>query len=187
MDCCCITIDLSRRNTSSSSCSPLLMNWFVLCITSISLIITFCCIPTSVAINNNLNNNNINNNRVYCSSIDIRNTVAAIERYSNCTIVEGSVQIVLLDRSTERDFMNISFPELREITEYLLIYHVKGLKTLSQLFPNLAVIRGNVLFDNRALVVYANARLQELGLKSLTHVIEGSVFIYKNPSKYFRF
>jgi hypothetical protein len=38
-----------------------------------------------------------------------------------------------------------SFPELREITDFLLLYLGEQLKTLATVFPNLSVIRGNKL------------------------------------------
>ena len=40
---------------------------------------------------------------------------------------------------------NISFPMLREITDFLVVFKAKRLKSLSGVFPNLSVIRGNQL------------------------------------------
>ena len=40
---------------------------------------------------------------------------------------------------------NLTFPELREVTDYVALYQTKAITTLSTLFPNLAVIRGNQL------------------------------------------
>ena len=40
---------------------------------------------------------------------------------------------------------NLTFPELREVTDYVAIYQTKAITTFSTLFPNLAVIRGNQL------------------------------------------
>ena len=121
---------------------------------------------------------------VVCSSVDIRNNVTQFEKLANCTVVEGAVQIVLFDRTTENDYANLTFPNLREITHYLLVWRVKGLKSLAQLFPNLSVIRGNTLFANTALAIFENNRLQEIGLRSLTHILHGSIVIYKNYSEY---
>ena len=115
-----------------------------------------------------------------CGSIDIRNHVREFEQLRGCTTVEGFVQIVLIDRANESDFENLSFPELREITCYLILYRVKGLKSLGGLFPNLTVIRGNTLFQDYALVVYEMLELQELGLWSLSAILRGSVRIEKN-------
>lgn len=119
-----------------------------------------------------------------CSSVHVRNNVSAFEKLKGCTVVEGFVQIALLDKTLEKDFANITFPDLREITQYLLVFRVKGLKSLGALFPNLALIRGTSLFANTALAIYENPKLQEIGLKSLMHIMEGSVIINKNFSKY---
>lgn len=41
-----------------------------------------------------------------------------------------------------------------QITGYLLVYRVSGLRSLGQLFPNLSIIRGMTLHQNYALVIY---------------------------------
>jgi insulin receptor len=74
--------------------------------------------------------------------------------------VEGFVRVVLIDRANESEYDKFSFPELREITGYLLIYRVTGLTSLGRMFPNLTVIRGNSLFVDYALVVYEMFDLQ---------------------------
>lgn len=98
-----------------------------------------------------------------------------------CRIVEGFVNIVLIERFDHNDPRNFTFPDLVEITEYLLIYHVNGLRTLSTLFPNLRVIRGNNLITDYALAIYENPNMIEVGLTSLTHIMRGGVRIVKNP------
>lgn len=97
-------------------------------------------------------------------------------------MVEGFVQILLFDNVNESLFSNLSFPELREITDFLLLYRVNGLRTLEYLFPNLAVIRGQNTFYNHALIIFEMPSLQEIGLYSLTDIMSGSVRIDKNPS-----
>ncbi|XP_039275988.1 insulin receptor [Nilaparvata lugens] len=119
--------------------------------------------------------------RGVCQSLDIRNAAREFHQLQGCQVVEGFVQIVLMDKAVESEFANFSFPELREITGYLLLYRIDGLRTLSNLFPNLAVIRGNTLFFNYALVVFEMLHLQEMGLKSLTDIVRGAVHISKNP------
>jgi len=89
-----------------------------------------------------------------CRSLDIRNKVQALQKLSGCRVVEGFVRVVLIDRANESDYDNFTFPELHEITDYLLVYRVTGLTSLGKLFPNLTVIRGNSLFVDYALVVY---------------------------------
>ncbi|NP_001291521.1 insulin-like peptide receptor [Solenopsis invicta] len=116
-----------------------------------------------------------------CQSIDIRNNVNEFSKLKGCQVVEGFVQISLIDRAEPLDYANFSFPELVEITDFLLLYRVNGLKTIGQLFPNLAVIRGNSLIMNYALMAFEMMHLQEIGLHSLTNILRGSVHFEKNP------
>lgn len=67
--------------------------------------------------------------------------------------------ISLIDRYNETDYDNFTFPNLVEISDFLMLYRVQGLKTLMHLFPNLRVIRGNTLVNNYALVIYETLQL----------------------------
>ncbi|KAK7945212.1 hypothetical protein WMY93_000940 [Mugilogobius chulae] len=58
---------------------------------------------------------------------------------------------------------------------------VYGLESLSDLFPNLTVIRGSNLFFNYALVIFEMIQLREIGLHSLMNITRGAVRIEKNP------
>jgi len=119
-----------------------------------------------------------------CGSIDVRNSGERFSALHNCTIVNGYVQIVLLDATKPSDF-DISFPLLREITQYLVVYRVAGLYNLGKLFPNLMLIRGSHSphFPGLALMIHDNLDLREIGLYSLTNITRGSVIISKNPSE----
>ncbi len=86
-------------------------------------------------------------------------TLASMDSLRNCTVVEGRLVISLgiLDDSglakvakgqTMPD-LNVTFPELREITDYLMVFDSKSLPRLANVFPNLAVIRGNKLMEVR--------------------------------------
>ncbi|OXU24559.1 hypothetical protein TSAR_005271 [Trichomalopsis sarcophagae] len=75
----------------------------------------------------------------------------------------------------------MSYPDLVEITGYFMVYRVQGLQSLGHLFPNLAVIRGHLLFLNYAFVAFEMTSLQEIGLASLTDIMRGSVRFEKNP------
>lgn len=110
--------------------------------------------------------------------MDIRNSVEAFQRLEGCRVVEGFVQIVLIDHATETSFTNLSFPELREITHYLLLYRVNGLRSIGKLFPNLAVIRGETLFLNYALVVFEMMHLQ---VRIACSVVEVSRYFHCHP------
>jgi len=117
-----------------------------------------------------------------CQSKDIRNLVKQFQKLKNCTVIEGYLQILLIDYAEASDYENLQFPELREITDYLLLYRVYGLRTLSHIFPNLAVIRGQKLFFNYALVAFEMPDLEDVGLGSLTHIMRGAVRLEKNPN-----
>ncbi|KAG7199419.1 hypothetical protein KM043_014048 [Ampulex compressa] len=117
-----------------------------------------------------------------CQSIDIRNSVAFFSILQTCRVIEGFLQIVLIENNSEADFQNLSFPKLREITGYFLLYRVNGLKSLSNLFPNLEVIRGDILFTDYAFMVYEMQNLQEIALKKLTRISRGGVRIENNAA-----
>ncbi|XP_077870330.1 insulin-like peptide receptor [Saccoglossus kowalevskii] len=117
-----------------------------------------------------------------CSSIDIRNGVEQFQQLDNCTVIEGYLQILLIDSANPSDYTHLKFPKLREITDFLLLFRVKGLTTLAHIFPNLAVIRGHTLFFDYALVIFEMQDLREIGLYSLTTLQRGGVRIEKNPS-----
>lgn len=117
-----------------------------------------------------------------CQSIDIRNSVQYFPIMKGCQVIEGYLQVVLIENSSESEFQDIQFPELREVTGYILLYRVNGLKSLANLFPNLEVIRGNVLLTDYAFMIYEMQNLQEIGLKKLVEISRGSVRIEKNPT-----
>lgn len=97
-----------------------------------------------------------------CDSLDIRTNVTAFEKLRNCNVIAGYLQIVLLENINENDFEHLTFPELTEITHFLLFYRVKGLKSIGKLFPNLSIIRGLELFKDYALIIYDMTHLQEV-------------------------
>ncbi|KRT86246.1 Fibronectin domain-containing protein [Oryctes borbonicus] len=117
-----------------------------------------------------------------CKSIDIRNSIRMFDQLQGCRVVEGYVQILLFDTLDSSDFANLSFPELTEITDYLLLFRVSGLLSLGQLFPNLVVIRGYQLLFGYAFIVFEMPSLQQINLYSLTDIMRGSIRIDKNPS-----
>ncbi|XP_043280650.1 insulin-like receptor [Venturia canescens] len=127
-------------------------------------------------------NSSINAKREVCQSIDIRNSVSEFSRLEGCRVVEGFVQILLIDHADDTALANLSYPDLIEITGYLVLYRVNGLRSVGRLFPNLTVIRGHSLFINYALVAFEMMHLQEIGLHSLTDILRGSVRFEKNPA-----
>uniref|UniRef100_A0A671YVF5 Tyrosine-protein kinase receptor n=1 Tax=Sparus aurata TaxID=8175 RepID=A0A671YVF5_SPAAU len=123
----------------------------------------------------------LNNVANFCQSKDIRNNVTNLQSLENCTIIEGHLKILLMFKTKTEDFRGLSYPKLRVVTDYVLLFRVYGLDTLTDLFPNLTVIRGNNLFFNYALVIYEMLQLKEVGLHSLMNITRGAVRIEKNP------
>nr|XP_023021383.1 insulin-like receptor [Leptinotarsa decemlineata] len=117
-----------------------------------------------------------------CESMDIRNSLDSFSKLEKCEVIEGFLQILLFDSVNETELSKMSFPLLTEITDYLLLYRVNGLRSLGHLFPNLAVIRGQNTFLDNAFVIFEMSTLQEIGLYSLTDITHGFVRIDKNPS-----
>lgn len=115
-----------------------------------------------------------------CGTIDIRFDKPNLEKLRGCRVVEGSVSILLMDELKFEDFQNYSFPELIEITGYLMIYRISGIKNLYDLFPNLAVIRGRDIFKDYSLIIYEIEDLEEIGLINLQTIERGNVRIEKN-------
>lgn len=99
----------------------------------------------------------------------------------NCTVIEGHLKIILMFGTRTEDFRSLSFPKLTVVTDYLLLFRVYGLESLSGLFPNLTVIRGINLFFNYALVLFEMPQLKEMGLHSLMNITRGAVRVEKNP------
>ena len=117
-----------------------------------------------------------------CRSIDIRNSVVNFNQLENCTVIEGHLKVVLIDRGEWWEYQQVSFPKLREITDYLLMYRVFGLKSLSHIFPNLSVIRGQTLFYNYALVMFEMPHIEDIGLVGLSVIERGAVRLEKNSA-----
>uniref|UniRef100_A0A336M6T9 Tyrosine-protein kinase receptor n=1 Tax=Culicoides sonorensis TaxID=179676 RepID=A0A336M6T9_CULSO len=127
-------------------------------------------------------NSNVTAEPGVCHSVDIRNKPENLKILENCTVIEGFLQILLIDQYDTSAFENYSFPKLVEVTDYVMLYRVNGLLTLRTLFPNLKVIRGNHIFENQALIIYEMLNLQEIGLISLSQIMRGAVRIEKNPN-----
>ncbi|XP_068158008.1 insulin-like receptor [Drosophila tropicalis] len=121
----------------------------------------------------------LSRNETMCKSMDIRNYATNFNQLTNCTIIEGFLLITLIN---DAHLLNTTYPLLTEVTEYIIVYRVHNLLSLSQIFPNLSVIRGNSLFDGYALVVYQNRDLQDIGLSKLRAIANGAVRFEKNLS-----
>lgn len=109
-------------------------------------------------------------------------SIGDLEILRNCSKIEGNLEIVRIEFTESfSEFDAYSFPRLKEITGFLILYRVNKLKSLSQLFPNLSLIRGETLLYNYALVIYEMQDLEEVGLLGLTKIMGGGVRIELNP------
>lgn len=80
--------------------------------------------------------------------------------------------ISLVDKYNESHYENLTFPDLTEITDFLLVYRVNGLKSLMKLFPNLRLIRGNSLIKDYALIIYEMMHLHVSILNFIKFVLQ---------------
>ncbi len=69
---------------------------------------------------------------VICGGFDVRNDPRELwilggseaQRLKNCTVVEGDVRLVMMTRSDLTILHHFSLPTIREITGFLLVFHV---------------------------------------------------------------
>ena len=98
-------------------------------------------------------------------------------RYTNCTYVDGNLEITYLDKNEENSDWDLTFLEsIEEVSGYVLIYSVF---TQELHLKNLRLIRGSQLFSFKgeklySLVLASNSKpgsttkgLMHLGFKSL--------------------
>lgn len=105
-----------------------------------------------------------------CGEVDIRSDITEFEKLNGCTVIVGSLSILLMEKSRPEDFERYSFPDLTEINGYFMVYRVFGLRTLANLFPNLSVIRGQTLFQDFAFVLFELQDLEEVRRRLLLRI-----------------
>lgn len=93
----------------------------------------------------------------------------------DCRVIEGFLMITLIDKYNDTDYDGVEFPNLTEVTEFVLVYRVNGLRSLGKLFPNLRVIRGNTLIHDFSFVVFEMMHLQVSRMIEYRSVL-GSVY-----------
>ncbi|GJQ65343.1 putative tyrosine-protein kinase receptor [Trypoxylus dichotomus] len=98
----------------------------------------------------------------YCTNGDMREFLSDFKQLEGCKILIGNLQVVLFDRATKQSFENISFPELEEVTGFLLFYQVPGLVNIGKMFPNLKIVRGMQVIHNYAFILYNLPDLEEV-------------------------
>ncbi|XP_055938394.1 epidermal growth factor receptor-like isoform X1 [Argiope bruennichi] len=101
------------------------------------------------------------------------------DRYSNCTYVDGNLELTWLQDET----LDLSFlKEIREVTGYVLISHVDVKRIV---LPKLMIIRGRNLFklnvrNEMFALMVTLSKMENLELPSLRDILAGSVGFYNN-------
>ena len=102
----------------------------------------------------------------------------------NCTVYIGSIFFAVYRMYTQAEVDKTTYPEMREITGSLVFNMVAGSYhlSLSHIFPNLRVIRGNQFFYGFSLLFYLDKQLTDMALPSLTKIQQGNVRIQNNEN-----
>ncbi|KAI5638911.1 receptor L domain-containing protein [Phthorimaea operculella] len=128
--------------------------------TLIGFLMILCC-----AMSQRLEAGTSSNSSGICLSVQVYyNTM---QRLRGCVVIVGNLRFISSGRDT--NVFNESFPELREVTGYVLLHRLAKLESFSQLFPNLVRIRGRQLINNYALVVNDVPDLKEVTGYVLLH------------------
>jgi insulin-like growth factor 1 receptor len=118
---------------------------------------------------------------VVCASVRIRGIVQYkyIQKLQRCSIILGNIQIVNADFSILSDNKQKTvFKNLIEITDYLLIFQVKGLKSLENIFPKLKIIRGDHLFKNSfSFIIFLTNSLYDIAIPNLMKIQNGNLLL----------
>lgn len=117
-----------------------------------------------------------------CGSRDIRGNPNKLKLLENCRSILGNLRISDMPKATGEQIERFSFPDLANIKGYLLIDNVGGLKTLSQLFPNLTTIKGTETFRGFSLLIRNNRELHEIITSRPMTVETGIVKLVGNPN-----
>nr|XP_023021161.1 epidermal growth factor receptor [Leptinotarsa decemlineata] len=101
------------------------------------------------------------------------------ERYTNCTYVDGNLELTWL----QEDNLDLSFLQyIREVTGYVLISHVDVKRVV---LPSLQIIRGRTLFkmnvrDEEFALIVTLSKMYYLELPALRDVLKGNVGSFNN-------
>ncbi|XP_011298700.1 epidermal growth factor receptor isoform X1 [Fopius arisanus] len=100
------------------------------------------------------------------------------DRYTNCTYVDGNLEITWLqDKAFDLSFLQY----IREVTGYVLISHVD----VKVVLPRLQIIRGRTLFklnihDVEFALLVTLCNMMNLEMPALRDILNGSVGMYNN-------
>jgi L1 cell adhesion molecule len=102
------------------------------------------------------------------------------ERYTNCTYVEGNLELTWLQGMKDLDFLK----NITVVSGYVLISHVNVKKIL---LPSLQIIKGQTLFKlekhhNRFSLIVVSSIIENLEMPALYEIMDGSVGIIYNSN-----
>uniref|UniRef100_A0A8D2P315 Receptor tyrosine-protein kinase erbB-4 n=1 Tax=Zosterops lateralis melanops TaxID=1220523 RepID=A0A8D2P315_ZOSLA len=112
---------------------------------------------------------------------DLEQQYRALRKYyENCEVVMGNLEITSIEHNRDLSFLR----SIREVTGYVLV----ALNQFEYLpLENLRIVRGTKLYEERyALAIFLNYRkdgnfgLRELGLRNLTEILNGGVYVGQN-------
>lgn len=63
-----------------------------------------------------------------CRSLDIHSHVERLRELESCTVIEGHLQLRLFESDDAHILNQLSFPNLTEITDYLIVYRIQHLR-----------------------------------------------------------
>lgn len=115
-----------------------------------------------------------------CDGMLLTRDLRELHQLEKCRIIDGSLTLTWMKNGHGYSMQNFTFPELVDIRGYLKIHQIDNIESISNLFPNLAVIRGQQLYESFALRITENKDLEDIGLNLLTHIGNGNVHIEKN-------
>ncbi|SPP75364.1 epidermal growth factor receptor isoform X1 [Drosophila guanche] len=101
------------------------------------------------------------------------------DRYTNCTYVDGNLELTWLqDPNLDLSFLD----SIREVTGYILISHVDVTKVV---FPKLQIIRGRTLFslaveDEKYALFAIYSKMYTLEMPELRDILQGGVGFFNN-------
>lgn len=103
-----------------------------------------------------------------CDTVELKKGIQTREDFrrelSGCTEILGSLVIARVHYVNESFFDGLSFPDLKVIRDYFVMFSIEGLTSIGRLFPNLAVVGGNEYLPNTlySIVIYFMPDLKEV-------------------------
>lgn len=119
-----------------------------------------------------------------CHSKHIRFDVKQLKLLENCVIIDGHLVIADIVKFETVQFALFSFPQLTQVTEYIIVNNVRGLDSLTRLFPNLTSINGKKTFRGSSLILQDIPDMDRGELEDFSKMCNDSAPHSKNPNIY---